>query len=114
MERDAVAVRAAIEVPLCELGPLRIDLERVDPAVVREPAGHRERGVAAERADLEHALRLPEPDEQLEQAAGHRPGEHLLHPELLAGRLGELGEQRLVRRAHPLHVLLDARVDDVH
>ena len=97
MERDLRAVRRAVEVPLRERRPLRVDLAGVDPAALRQRRRHRERRVAAERADLEHALRPPEPDEQLEEPAGDRPGEHLRHPEHAGGLRRQLGEQVLVR-----------------
>ena len=70
--------------------------------------------MAAEGADLEDPARPAEPDEQLEEPAGHRPGQHALLPER-GVRLGrQLGEQRVVRRGDPLRVLLDPRIDEIH
>ena len=46
-------------------------------AALGEAEGHRERRVAAERAQLEHALGAERVDEQLEEAALDRPREHL-------------------------------------
>ena len=98
VERDLRAVRRAVEVPLRERRPLRVELAGVDPPALGQRGGHRERRVAAERADLEHALRPPEPDEQLEEPAGDRPRQHLRHPEHVGGLRRQLGEQVLVRR----------------
>ena len=70
--------------------------------------------MAAERADLEHPLRAPEPDERLQEAAGDRAGQHRALAEN-GRRLGrELRQQRIVRRGEPLCVVLDARIDQVH
>src|SRR5262249_30862308 len=111
---DARAVGTAIEVALRERRPLLVDLARVDAAAVGQRRGHRERRMAAERADLEHALRPAEPDEQLEKAAGDRAGEHSLGAEPLTRLLGELGEQRLVRGGQAIGVVGELWIDNVH
>src|SRR5437870_885725 len=59
-------------------------------------------------------LRPTDPHEELEQPPRHRAGEHLARAELAGRLIGELHEQRLVRRGEPLDVLLDSLVDDVH
>ena len=97
VERDLRAVRRAVEVPLRERRPLRVELAGVDPPALRQRSRHRERRMAAERADLEDALRPPEPDEQLEEPAGDRPGQHLRHPEHVGGLRRQLREEILVR-----------------
>ena len=91
-----------------------VDLAGVDAPVLRKGGGHGERRVAAERADLEHALWSPEPDEKLEEPAGDRPRQHLCHAEDACRLRRQLGEQVLVRRGELLDVLFDARIDHVH
>ncbi len=114
MQRDLRAVRRTVEPPLRECGALGADLARIDVPAFGQAGGHRERRVPAERPDLEHAVRLGDPDEQLEEPTCHRAGEHRSLAELAGRRRRQFGEQWVVRRRDALGIRLDARVDDLH
>src|SRR6185437_7344043 len=89
------------------------ELAGVDPAALGERGGHGERGVAAERADLEYALRPPEPDQELEEPAGDRAAEHLLGAEAACRLLRQLSEQRVVGGGKPFDVVRELRREDL-
>ena len=81
---DAVGVRAAGDIAPSHLRALLVDLARVDATVGRKTFRHGQRGVAAVRADLEHATSTEAVDEKLEEPSLDSAGHHL-----------RIGERRL-------------------
>ena len=109
---DLGTVRAAVEISLRDLGVLRRDLERVDAAVLGQRSRHRERRVAGERADLEDPLGTGRVDEQLEEAALDRPGEHLRRAHRRDRLLANSARSASCGVVCSLGVLLDPFVDE--
>jgi hypothetical protein len=112
VDRDLVGVRALRHVALRDLDVLRLDVARVDVPAFRERRGHRERRVAGEGADLEHAGCAGAEDEQLEEAALDRPGQHLRRGHRRACLLGQPLQQLGRLRRVSLGVLLELLVDE--
>ena len=62
----------AAQIGARNLGMARLKLQRDDAAALGQRASHPDGGVAAESADLKHALRLRDPDQHMEKLALQR------------------------------------------
>src|SRR5262249_40440630 len=111
---DAIRETRLLGVASCDRGRPLVDVARDDPPAVGKPARHRERRVAGERPELQHAPRTGGADEELEAPALDLADHHLRELRVLT-RLGrEALEQLAAWRRVRFRVVVRARIHQIH